>query len=36
MSLKDRVEKIVGYSITYTDDFSDREFKRTIRELMSL
>ena len=34
MRLKDRVEKIVGYSITYTDDFSDREFERTIRQLM--
>ena len=34
MSLKNRVEKIVGYSITYTDDFSDREFNRTIRQLM--
>lgn len=31
MSLKDRVEKIVGYSITYTDDFSDREYNRIMR-----
>ena len=34
MSLKDRVEKIVGYSITYTDDFSDREYNRIMRQLM--
>ena len=34
MSLKDRVEKIVGYRVAYTDDFSDREFERTIRQLM--
>ena len=34
MSLKDRVEKIVGYSITYTDDFSDREYDRIMRQLM--
>ena len=34
MSLKDRVEKIVGYSRNWTDDFSDREFERTIRQLM--
>ena len=34
MSLKDRVEKIVGYSITYTDDFSDRDYNRIMRQLM--
>lgn len=34
MILKDRVEKIVGYSITYTDDFSDREYNRIMRQLM--
>ena len=34
MSLKDRVEKIVGYSITWTDDFSDREYNRIMRQLM--
>ena len=34
MNLKDRVEKIVGYSITYTDDFSDREYNRIMRQLM--
>ena len=34
MSLKDRVEKIVGYSCNWSDDFSDREFERTIRQLM--
>ena len=34
MTLKDRVEKIVGYSYNWSDDFSDREFDRTIRQLM--
>lgn len=34
MSLKDRVEKIVGYRVAYTDDFSDREYNRIMRQLM--
>ena len=34
MSLKDRVEKIVGYRVAYTDDFSDREYDRIMRQLM--
>ena len=34
MSLKDRVEKIVGYSRNWTDDFSDREYNRIMRQLM--
>lgn len=34
MSLKDRVEKIVGYRVAYTDDFSDRDYNRIMRQLM--
>ena len=34
MNLKDRVEKIVGYRVAYTDDFSDRDYNRIMRQLM--
>lgn len=34
MSLKERVEKIVGYRVAYTDDFSDRDYNRIMRQLM--
>ena len=34
MSLKDRVEKITGYRVAYTDDFSDRDYNRIMRQLM--
>lgn len=34
MSLKDRVEKITGYRVSYTDDFSDRDYNRIMRQLM--
>ena len=34
MNLKDRVEKITGYRVAYTDDFSDRDYNRIMRQLM--
>jgi hypothetical protein len=34
MNLKERVDKIVGYRIAYTDDFSDRDYNRIMRQLM--
>jgi hypothetical protein len=34
MSLKERVEKITGYRVAYTDDFSDRDYNRIMRQLM--
>lgn len=34
MRLKERVEKIVGYRVAYTDDFSDRDYNRIMRQLM--
>ena len=34
MNLKERVEKIVGYRVAYTDDFSDRDYNRIMRQLM--
>ena len=34
MSLKEKVEKIVGYRVAYTDDFSDRDYNRIMRQLM--
>lgn len=34
MSLKEKVEKITGYRVAYTDDFSDRDYNRIMRQLM--
>ena len=34
MNLKERVEKITGYRVAYTDDFSDRDYNRIMRQLM--
>ena len=34
MNLKERVKKIVGYRVAYTDDFSDRDYNRIMRQLM--
>jgi hypothetical protein len=34
MNLKERVEKIAGYRVAYTDDFSDRDYNRIMRQLM--
>lgn len=34
MSLKEKVEKITGYRVSYTDDFSDRDYNRIMRQLM--
>ena len=34
MDLLKQVEKIVGYRVAYTDDFSDRDYNRIMRQLM--
>lgn len=34
VNLKEKVEKIAGYRVAYTDGFSDRDYNRIMRQLM--